>query len=509
MLPREPIPSEAPVMAPAENRPFACQGLSYGRLFTLVVLALAGLFLNKLGLAGNLVFFASLLFVTMAGNPPHALLATTLFMLAVCANTAFVAKTPIWTVARFVNLFTFSGRFAIGGTGMRGSPLGAAYVALLVFSAVSLMCSVASGYYMHISLLKLFSFTLGMTGLFACIAQIRNLRADTTEWFIAQGIVVALLSGLSLAIGEGSNFIRSAYWNERLYNLAFYHPNTAGPLLAQFILYAVCVLLFTRYQHRWICVPLIACLGFFIVLAGSRTGVASLLVGLSVAAVISLFWRRKGARIFIRRFSRAAIIATLFGGLIVALAIDAATGNALSKSVVSFVAKTGEVRESVTVDDVISSRKAVVEVSYRNFLESPLTGIGFQVSTTDFFKQNATLFYAPVEKGFLPTAVLEEGGIVGAVAFLGFAITMIVQLVQARNAPGLIQFVALLMINCGEVSIFALAGHGAYQWTLVAGGILLGDRCFLPYKAAMATPRPEARYDAETTHQRGAAFSVT
>lgn len=457
---------------------FTSDGLSYSRLFTFVALALSGIFLNKLGLSGNVVFFAIILYVTLAGTAPHALMATTLFMLAVCANNAFVAKTSIWTVARFINLFTFTGRFSLTSAGMRGTSLGLSYATLLLFCATALICSLASGYYLHISLLKLFSFTLGMTGLFTCIARIRNTRADTTEWFIAQGIVVAILSAISLAAGVGSNFVRSPYWNERLFNLAFYHPNTAGPLFSQFALYAICVLLFTRYRNRWICVPLIGCLGFFLALSGSRTGAASLAMGAAMAAAISLFWHRKGAWIFVRRFSRLTIVLSLAGALLTGVVTDIATGNALSKKVVSFVAKSDKEQESVSVDEIISSRKAVVEHSYQNFLQSPILGIGFQVATTEFFQQNASIFYAPVEKGFLPTALLEEVGVVGAAAFAVFALTLIAQLTHGRNAPGLILFVSLLVINCGEVSIFALAGHGAYQWMLVLAGILLGDRCF-------------------------------
>jgi hypothetical protein len=38
-------------------------------------------------------------------------------------------------------------------------------------------------------------------------------------------------------------------------------------------------------------------------------------------------------------------------------------------------------------------------------------------------------------------------------------------------------FAALLILNLGEASIFALGGHSAFMWLFVVGGILLGDRC--------------------------------
>jgi len=34
--------------------------------------------------------------------------------------------------------------------------------------------------------------------------------------------------------------------------------------------------------------------------------------------------------------------------------------------------------------------------------------------------------------------------------------------------------VAFLFMNCGEVSFFAIAGHGAYEWSIILGGFFWG-----------------------------------
>jgi hypothetical protein len=184
-----------------------------------------------------------------------------------------------------------------------------------------------------------------------------------------------------------------------------------------------------------------------------------------------------------------------------AIVFDGFSGRKLSKAVISFAAKTGQEAESVTFEGAVSSRKSVVEMSYENFRQSPVTGIGFQVSTAEHFVRTASLFYAPIEKGFLPTALLEEVGILGTVVFCVVIAVWFRQLIAARNAPGVVLLVAFLLMNCGEVSFFAIAGHGAYEWSIVFGGILLGDRCFKAPPLATAATTHRLSDASGTLHQ--------
>jgi hypothetical protein len=465
--------------------PVASDALNVSRIAATAIVAFGLLFLNKVGLGGTLVFFGVVLLAMLAGSPGLAFRASTLLMLGVCANVAFVPKTAVWTIARFVNLFLFTGRFVTAGANAAWAT-SPPYVALSAFCGTAFLCSVLSGYYVEIALLKLFNFWIGMTGFFACAAHLRRTKTDTTEWFVVQAIVVSALSVLSMVMGVGSNFARSAYWNERLFNLAFYHPNTSGPLFAQLILYLACVFLFTGYRNRWICIPLAGFLTYCLIKAGSRTGAAALVGGAMVMTGILLVWKGRGLRRLNIRLSRPAAIIAIVAACCGAIVFDGLSGRKLSKAVVSFAAKTGQEAESVTFEGAVSSRKSVVEMSYENFKQSPLTGIGFQVSTAEHFVRMASLFYAPIEKGFLPTALLEEVGIVGTLVFCALIAIWLWHLIAARNAPGVVLFIAFLLMNCGEVSFFAIAGHGAYEWSIIFGAILLGDRCFKP------TPLPVA-----------------
>jgi len=460
----------------AESPRFPCQGLSLQRIAGLTAVTLAMVFVNKLGIAGNAIFFTAIVVMNLAAKPGTAIAAMSLGLLALVANTAFVVKTSIWSIARFINLFSFAGRFALASAGDRTWIVAPSYMALMAFVFVAAVCSVLSGYYVHISLLKLFSFWIGMTGFFACIHSIRSTRIDTTEWFVSLATSVAALCVLALSLGVASNFKEHAI-SRGLYNLGLYHSQTMGPMGALFVTYLVCVVLFAGHRNRYLCLPLVVFLAYCVRLTGSRTGMGTLILGLLTCLTLAFAWNRRGLDRLRLNVSRIALIALLILASGILLVAEFATGGAIGGAVKRIVLKTDKESVTLTFEGATASRQGSIEYSLANFRQSPIYGIGFQVATTDHFKENATLFYAPVEKGFLPTALLEEVGVVGTLFFVIFVGAFLYQLVRERNIPGTTMFLTLLFTNLGEASFFALAGHGAFGWMLVVAGILLGDRC--------------------------------
>jgi hypothetical protein len=472
-------PRMAPVVA-VDHRAteaFPCQGLSPIRIATLSLFGLGMIFLNKLGSAGNALFFA-IIAVMMLRSPLTAIMGMNLGLLGLVANVAFVTKTAVWTLSRFLNLFVFAGRFALAEGDhrwMRSPP----YLWLTAFCVVAALCSIVGGYYVHISLLKLISFWVATTGFFAAIHVIRRSRVDTTEWFIAQTLTVCGMAVLSLALGVGANF--KEYADLRGYhNLAFYHSQTMGPGAAFLTVYCSCVFLFAGHRNRWICLPIIGFLLYCLSLTASRTGAGALILGLAAALWGAVAWggnRVKRPRLNI---SRSVMVAAIVGALVVAGGIDLATGGRISRRLGGFAAKTSGEVESVSFEAAIASRQGVAQQSWEVFKTSPVTGIGFQVAYGEYFEKNATLFSAPVEKGFLPTALLEEVGVLGTTVFVGFLLSMFLQLYRERNIPGMAMFVTHLASNLGEASYFAVAGQGGYGWVMFVAAVVLGDRCTVP-----------------------------
>jgi O-antigen ligase len=452
---------------------FSCRGLSLPRIAVYACLTTAFMFVNKGGAVGNGVFFLVIAGMMCAG-PMTAWMGFSCAVMALTLNTAFVAKTIAFTFSRVLSIALFSARFTLGGnlSFLRTSP----YIAMTTFCLVAAGCSIASGYFTHIALMKVLVFWVGMTGFFAFLSTMRQRRIDTTEWFVSQAAAVVMLSVLALVLGVAQNF-KGPVATHGLYNFAFYHSQTAGPIFALIMVYLTCVFLFAGHRNRWICIPLFACLAYGIVLTRSRTGVGTLVAGVTVLTTLALAWGR-GRRFAIRlNVSRTMIAAGFVAIAVGAVLYDVGTNGSLTARIRMFIAKSGSDVEEIVAEDVLSSRTGLMTRGWQNFRQSPLVGIGFGVSTDQFFRETATILYAPVEKGFLPTALLEEVGVLGTTAFAWFVVAMFRTLVRARNIPGVAMFASLLVLNLGEAGLFALGGHAAFMWLFVLGGILLGDRC--------------------------------
>ena len=129
-----------------------------------------------------------------------------------------------------------------------------------------------------------------------------------------------------------------------------------------------------------------------------------------------------------------------------------------------------------------------MELSMANFRAHPIFGIGFgrnsweaQGYANPFADRGLlSLTFAPTEKGQIATAVLEETGIVGALAFLLMIGSFILFFTRAANAYGLGLFVCALALNMGEMNLFAMGGLGMLEWLFIAFGGMLADRCTDP-----------------------------
>ena len=463
--------------APARTvvRSPAAPALCVSRILVQALLIIPFLLINKAGAVGNIIFFGVVAALVFRGRE-WPLKALTLMVLGLICNQWYVPKSQIWTIARFsipplVLIYSMADMARLNVSLLRRQY----YLWHMVFIVVSAILSIMTGYFVHIALLKLVNYAIGTTAIFAQVAIQRARRRDLTEWFVTLIVVIVILGFASLPLGIAYNAKHFGEDAQKYYfNGPFYHSNTMGPFAALISLYLTCVYLFGAYRNRWICGASILALVYFMRLSQSRTSFAAFLAGLAVVLVLTFLLRRRRQILLRLNMRRSTLIAgslALAGALAL---VDVGTGGQLSKAVVTFINK-GTDKEEVDLEQVLASRKGRIDMSWENFEQSPLIGIGFELSTERWFQENASIFYAPVEKGFLPTAVLEQSGIIGAIFFVATLVAMIGYLASTMNVPGLVMFIGFLIVNCGEVMYFGVAGHGAFGWLLVAAGILLGD----------------------------------
>lgn len=445
------------------------------------VIIIALMLLNKGGNVGAGVFF-SILAVMVLKSPETAFKALAIAWVGLMINPSFVPKSLLWTPARLALPLLAFVRFSFDmtriGTSLFATPM---YGTLVVYVLIMAACSVLSGWYTQIALMKLTNFWAVVSAILAGVTVLRRLRVDMTEWFVSLVAATTLLGLLSIALGVDNNFrVYSANVESDAFVGAFLHPNCHSVYASLFVVLLVSVFLLGEYPRRKIALAMLPIWLVFMIWSKARASIAATIVGLLVLFLLARpFRNRFGWRLRLNVQRSQIVVFVVFSTAFLGF-LDLASQGGISKPIISFINKAGtkEAKEEIDAEQVLASRQALIDLSWKNFQERPLTGLGFQVGTAESFIKNATWFSAPAEKGFLPTAVLEEGGIVGATGFVVFLLVFFGELYASRNIPAVAMLLAYLTSNMAEVTIFSPGGSGAFGWTMIGAAMILGDHCW-------------------------------
>ena len=136
-----------------------------------------------------------------------------------------------------------------------------------------------------------------------------------------------------------------------------------------------------------------------------------------------------------------------------------------------FLLKSSEYDTFNFSDVFMASRGKFILISYLNFLDNPFFGIGFGLpSILDFDRITFDPIFgvpisAPVEKAFLFTALLEEIGIFGLLAFFVFYIKYSIFLYKKINSIfPLALFFSILTLSIFEYYFLSMGTLGSFNW---------------------------------------------
>lgn len=453
-------------------------------------------FVNRLGAPGSLLCYGILFYLAWS-SVDGAIKAMSLSAMIIIGNQFLIDINIVHTLFRFPLI-------AVAGAKIYFTAFNHAqhffktphFVILIIFGAVCATMAAINQYYFMISFLKLGVFVYGAAAILLATEMQRSSGSDLTTWFCSIAIFFIGANAIAFVLGLGYHYrgIIFGYGGPAGFAGMTNHPQTQGVFAAITFVYASSVFLFTPYRNRWIMgllapVALISCY-----MSAARTGLfaAVIAVGLLVGMAALL---RTGPRRIRFNLSAIQVLAVIFFGVIGLFLLEFFTGGGISTRIADFALKAirGGDGEGFSLETMFETRIALMTNSWQIFLANPIAGINFGTSLDPKFIKNAGLFTAPTEKGFLPTAILEETGLIGASIFWAFIFAFYAYYFKRANIMALAMMTVFLLLNLGEMMFFALGGMGLFCWCMLGAGISLGDRCLEGPSAGPPMRRPGPR----------------
>lgn len=334
-------------------------------------------------------------------------------------------------------------------------------VPVLAFAAIALPLSLAVSPAADISAMKLLTFSLVASTVLMGADQLdAREQARLQRWMLTLGMTVLALSALTLA-NPAVAYLRNGTGLQGVLN----HPQSLGTFAAPYAALLLALVLLRRGAGPALLVATVACWALMF-MTEARTAAFAGTLGVLAAAASRLWWgRRRGTET-----SRGAVLAWVATGLVM-IAGAALLTDRVGDAVQGFLLKRSG------ADDVASalqaSRGTGAAGQWSNFLESPVAGHGFGVYPDGSFPSGITRVWgipisAPVEKGFVPTALLEETGLLGTTAFAVLAAVLWRRMAASRDPLRVAVFVGALGVNVGEAVILSPGGIGLHVWLLLA-----------------------------------------
>ncbi|MBD3275523.1 MAG: hypothetical protein GF372_09445 [Candidatus Marinimicrobia bacterium] len=334
---------------------------------------------------------------------------------------------------------------------------------LLLFIGVVLITSFFYSMFPTVSILKIVTFSMGTTTALIGLHRTRHLKEYWFSWIYTFALFI-IFASLPMYFLPGG-FDRNGVGFQGITS----HPQTLGPILAPLVAFLSGLYLFHPSERRNKLVGIAALIGWIeMYTALSRTSMFAALLAFIIIVVLAYTVKTEEWGLKVQR--ALALPEVVGAGLLVFILLGLQWSN-FQEQITQFIYKddnAGSVTEILR-----GSRGYLIDRSMMNFHENPVVGIGFGVPSDPgpFGSRIETGPFglpigASVEKGFMPSAVLEETGIIGAALIIFILAAFIKQILRHGNIIAFWMFTAGILINLGEMIFFSMGGNGLYLWII-------------------------------------------
>lgn len=315
-----------------------------------------------------------------------------------------------------------------------------------------------------LSLVKGVNFCITASSLFLAFAMF---KAQSDQRFVGwiKGLwLAAIVLSVPLLAVPSIGYFRDGQGFQGILN----HPQAFTVFLAPLVIWALVQSLTVKEGSRAILIAVLLVSMALMLLTRGRTGPTAIVL----AGIILLVFRPGFARYAAELAGLALSRPWVLGGLILAGVGLIFSGVNVVEIVSSFIFKQSGVDQVSLAFG--ASRGFIVDQQILNFQESPITGIGFGVSnsvthalTVEIDPLTGLPVGAATEKANLFLAVLEETGLVGALAFAPVLLSMVVRMSRTPSLALAWAAIAALCTNVSEMTFFSFGGIGLYTWLIM------------------------------------------
>lgn len=329
-----------------------------------------------------------------------------------------------------------------------------------LFSIAEALTSMRTSPAVSISLMKVMEFICGITAVLVAYNHVKPSQlASLQRWVITVSLTVIGLSALTLvkpSLSLGADGGIQGLLNQ---------PQALGIFMAPFAAWFIAGTLLMRRQARfevWAALLLMA----LIVLSKARTAGFGAAIGVVVVVTSRALGRRRMGQ---AALGRPILVCTL---ACLTLAVVALATGSVSKIVTDYLYK-GSLGHAQNLDQAFyASRGGGALGEWDDFLSKPWFGNGFGVYPDGHFPSGVQTFdgipiSAPIEKGFLPTAILQEGGVLGGALLIVVIWSLCRRAWRNTDLRWRAMFIACLGINVGECVFMSPGGIGMFDWLLL------------------------------------------
>ena len=381
-------------------------------------------------------------------------------------NPALASEASAAAIGRYVVIFA-----ATISVAWRGKSSGSAFpikrlsLLTLCLGVFMLIHSLLFSAVVDVSVFKVLSWLAVVLTLLSAwqglAAAQRRALFDQLQW----GLVLLLLLSLPLLAIPGVGYLRNGTGFQGLLS----HPQSFGPTVA-LVGALVGGRVMGESKPAWRDIALLGLCLVLVVLSEARTAGVAMVLGLLGSALLSPAFAgvsrtRMLPGLRSRRFQAVALLAV--AGVVVG-------GPFLAGKLSAYLFKRTDATSLIEAAD--ASRGALVEKMFWNIQDNPWTGIGFGIASEPELmevERDSVLglpLSAPVEKGVMPVAVVEELGIFGALAVLGWLLVVLRRGAQA-GVQRFAVLITLVLVNFGESMFFSVGGMGMLLLILLTGAV--------------------------------------